>query len=246
MANEIRLRQNFLGGKVEDNPLSAVATTLTSAGLAYMSAVTSTSHMPFVLDPDGIFGEPEIAYVTAHTGGATTATIARGQEGTTARGHQRDVDWVHGPTTRDFFSGCKATMTGTVTIANTTSTSIPWAGASEYDTDAYHSTSTNNDRITVPTSGIYLVGYDLVVGVTPSAQGRFLGTVVKNGTTSITGTRAEEDFALVSGGSFPGITATAPALLTAGDYVTVGGYQNSGGTVTLDTSLSSFWIQRVG
>jgi hypothetical protein len=102
MANEIRVRQNFLGGKVDDNPLTSGATTLTSSALAAMVAIGSTQHLPIVLDPDGIFGAPEIAYVTAHSASATTATILRAQEGTTARAHQQDVDWVHAPTTTDF------------------------------------------------------------------------------------------------------------------------------------------------
>lgn len=101
MANEIRTRQNFVGGLIEDNPLTSGATTLTSASLGYMTAVTSTSHMPIILDPDGVFGEPEVAYVTAHSAGGITATIARGQEGTTARQHSRDTPWLHGTLTSD-------------------------------------------------------------------------------------------------------------------------------------------------
>jgi len=102
MANELRVRQNFLGGLVEDAPLSAAATTLTSAALAAMVAIGSTQHLPIVLDPDGLYGEPEIVYVTAHTSTATTATILRGQEGSTARQHLQDVPWIHGPTITDF------------------------------------------------------------------------------------------------------------------------------------------------
>ena len=101
MANELRVRQNFLGGIIEDNPLTSGATTLTSAALAAMVAIGSTQHLAITLDPDGLYGEPEIVWVTAHTAAATTATILRGQEGTTARAHYRDVRWSHGPTTRD-------------------------------------------------------------------------------------------------------------------------------------------------
>lgn len=102
MANEIRVRQNFLGGLVEDNPLSSGATSMTSAGLSALQVIGSTQHLALTLDVDGVFGEPEIVYVTTHTGAATTATILRGQEGTTARQHNQDTPWVHGPTTRDF------------------------------------------------------------------------------------------------------------------------------------------------
>lgn len=102
MANELRVRTNFAGGLVEDNPLSSSATTLTSAGLASVPAVGSTQHVVLIIDPDAVGGNPEIVYVTAHTALATTATIVRAQEGTAARQHLRDTPWLHGPTTKDF------------------------------------------------------------------------------------------------------------------------------------------------
>lgn len=104
MANELELRQNGIGGLVEDNPLTNVATTPTSAGLAAMNAVTSTSFMWVVIDPDGIGGAPEHVKVTAHSAGATTATILRGQGGTTAREHAAGTPWIHGPVADDFFA----------------------------------------------------------------------------------------------------------------------------------------------
>lgn len=101
MANELRVRANGIGGKVEDNPLTAAATILTSAGLAAVPVIGTTQHLAVVLDPDGIDGAPEIVWVTAHAAAATTATILRGQEGTTAREHLRDIDWIHGATVAD-------------------------------------------------------------------------------------------------------------------------------------------------
>ena len=115
MANEIRVRQNFLGGLVENNPLASTDTTLSSTSLAAMIAVGSTQHLPIVLDQDGRFGDPEIVYVTAHTAGATTATIARAQEGSIARAHIRDVPWVHGPILSDF-PAAPLQVTGTTTL----------------------------------------------------------------------------------------------------------------------------------
>jgi hypothetical protein len=102
MANEKRLRALAIGGLVEDNPLTAAATSLASAGLAALAAVGASEHAALVLDPDGMFGAPEVVYVTSHTAAATSATILRGQEGTTARQHDRDVPWIHGPSVKDF------------------------------------------------------------------------------------------------------------------------------------------------
>lgn len=98
MANAKRIRALAVGGLVEDNPLAAGGVTLNSAGLAAMPAIASTEHAAITFDPDGLFGDPEVSWITAHTAAATSATILRGQEGTTARQHDRDVPWVHGPT----------------------------------------------------------------------------------------------------------------------------------------------------
>lgn len=103
MANEKRARFNSIGGLIEDNPLTSVATTLNSAGLAAMGLVDTTNHAAIVLDPDGIEGAPEIAYVTAHAVAATSATILRAQEGTAALAHSVDVPWVHAATVLDVY-----------------------------------------------------------------------------------------------------------------------------------------------
>lgn len=102
MANELRSRTNFVGGLVEDNPLTNVATTLNSAGLAALPVIDTTNHAALILDPDGIHGAPEIVHVTAHSASSTTATILRAQESTSARQHLRDTYWVHTATVRDF------------------------------------------------------------------------------------------------------------------------------------------------
>lgn len=101
MANELRVRANFLGGAVEDNPLASTATTMTSAALAVAPAIGTTQYLPITLDPDGFDGIPEIAWITAHTAGANTATLLRGQEGTAARACYQDTPWVHSATTQD-------------------------------------------------------------------------------------------------------------------------------------------------
>lgn len=102
MANDLRVRTNFVAGLVEDNPLTSGATSLASAGLASVPAITADQHFPITLDPDGRAGAPEVAYVTLHTAAATSGTILRAQEGTSAREHLRDTPWVHGATVRDF------------------------------------------------------------------------------------------------------------------------------------------------
>ncbi len=119
MANELRVRTNNIGGLVEDNPLATAGTTLTSAGLQAIPAIGSTQHFPITIDPDGIGGAPEIAYVTAHTLAAGSGTILRGQEGTSARDHARDTPWIHGILASDFPVSSVYTMPASVAYTGT-------------------------------------------------------------------------------------------------------------------------------
>lgn len=100
MANDYRLRSNFQSGTLTAG-IDNVATTLSSAEFATLPVVDSYSHLPIVLDPRGLAGDPEIVYVTSHTASATTATVVRAQEGTSARSHATDVRWVHTSLTSD-------------------------------------------------------------------------------------------------------------------------------------------------
>ena len=102
MAITIRQKQPYISGTITNNPLAIGGTSLSSAELANLEAIASPSISVLVLDPLGSAGDPEIVWVTAHTGSATTATISRSQEGSTARQHASGVPWVHAPTTLDF------------------------------------------------------------------------------------------------------------------------------------------------
>lgn len=90
-----RIFQDFIGGKT-DAALTAVSTTLSSPALAAMQAVASPDTMMIALNPDQVGTAAEIVTVTAHTAAATTATITRGSDGTTAIAHVSGIDWVHG------------------------------------------------------------------------------------------------------------------------------------------------------
>jgi hypothetical protein len=99
-----RLRTSFIGGIVEDDPLTSGALTLTSQGLSALPEVTDgLNYIAIVLDPDGLYGgAPEIVWITEHDELSDTATILREQEGTTAREHNNDTYWVHAPTAHDW------------------------------------------------------------------------------------------------------------------------------------------------
>ena len=243
MANEIRTRQNFLGGLIEDNPLSSGATTLTSTALAAMSAVGSTQHMPITLDPDGVGGDPEIVWITAHTAGATTATISRAQEGTTARAHNRDTPWVHGPTALDVTPtvvGVRVSRVTALTLPHNTWTSMPWV-EEDWDTHLFHDNSTNNTRLTVPTGlgGKYQVNAQHFFAGNASGTNRY-ARVIKNGSTSA----PYPAYALhtTMGGASVYFNLTSVLSLVAGDYLELQGLQDSGSSLDVANSGSSWMV----
>ena len=124
-----RVRNDNVFGTLTDNPLTNVATTMNSAGLANLEAV-ATEHAIIVIDPLRSAGAPETVIVTAHTGSATSATISRGAYGTAARQHAAGVLWVHAPTIEDFIR----------IVAATADITDPYEGqlCYEHDTDIYH------------------------------------------------------------------------------------------------------------
>lgn len=131
MANEERVRQNFISGTTTDNPLTSGATSFNSAGLASLEAIDSAEHAVIVLDPTGAGNGPEIVYITAHTGGATSATITRGREGTSAVQHASGTGWVHGPTQSDFPGSISASSERPSTGG------LPYAGQFKYEVDLH-------------------------------------------------------------------------------------------------------------
>jgi hypothetical protein len=97
-----RLRSNFLFGQISNNPLASGATAVNSPSFAELPVIASPNYMAIVLDPQAVFGAPEIIHVTAHASGATVVTADRAQENTAARSHQVNEVWINAPTELDF------------------------------------------------------------------------------------------------------------------------------------------------
>lgn len=96
-----RKYQNFISGTLSAG-ITSSDTTLSSTGLASMMAIANPDTLTIVLDPLGVDGAPEIVHVTAHSGGASAATVLRAREGTTARSHNQNTAWVATVTDTDF------------------------------------------------------------------------------------------------------------------------------------------------
>lgn len=95
------IRANLISGQVQENPLSSVALQLTMSGkLTNLPTVAGGDRAYLTIDPQGVDtlsgSGPEIVAVSAYTHGAGTASILRGQRGTTARPHSQGVKVILG------------------------------------------------------------------------------------------------------------------------------------------------------
>ena len=103
----IRNLFNFFGGRVQENPLAASATSMTNPAFIPLPAITAGQHAPIIFDPDGDDGGPFVKWITAHTLGSDTVTItATAQEtwagGGTERAVSFETPFVLGATQLDF------------------------------------------------------------------------------------------------------------------------------------------------
>ena len=112
-----------------------------------------------------------------------------------------------------------------------------------FDTDGYHSTVTNTNRITIPSgkSGYFLVSARTAFAA--NTTGTRVNWIIKNGTTEISTV-----FVGAAVADNTSVVTSAIVSLVAGDYITLNVYQTSGGnlnTVT-DQFKTNFAIQFLG
>jgi hypothetical protein len=114
-----------------------------------------------------------------------------------------------------------------------------------YDTDAFHSTSSNTSRITIPSgkSGYYRVFINYHFAA--NASGVRMAYFVKNGagTGAIQGSQTV--YAPTPSNVFIATSATT-VNLTAGDYIEMAVQQVSGGSLNLNTNHTVFGVQYLG
>lgn len=119
---------------------------------------------------------------------------------------------------------CRANRTTTQSIADLTATAVSFTAADSWDTDGFHSTVSNQSRLTVPSG---LGGKYLIVASVPWANhttGWRDLTIRANGSTGLDSTRVGSGVA----NPYPISTITTIQQLAAGTYVEVTAWQNSG------------------
>jgi len=138
------------------------------------------------------------------------------------------------------FKGCRLTFSSGVAVASSTNVTVNW-DVETFDTDAFHSTSSNTSRITIPSG---LAGKYLVVAkglLENSAEGLSIIRLYKNGTQVFT-----VDMYKWNGG-YTHTLLTDILDLSVSDYLEIVWYQNTGSSGTLQAGqTTSFGVQFLG
>jgi hypothetical protein len=136
--------------------------------------------------------------------------------------------------------GCGIYNTGSQSVNNTTDTTLSW-NAQLWDTDNYHSTSTNPSRMTIPAGlgGKYLLTGTLAYG--GSAVGARFVSIRVNGASSFY-ISSSTNLGAVFNVSIPYAMTLA---LNAGDYLEISTYHDAGAALNV-TAVSRVYLQYLG
>jgi len=138
------------------------------------------------------------------------------------------------------FVGCRLKRSGTFNVSNNTFTAVPF-NLEDFDTDAFHDTSTNNSRITIPAgkAGKYLLIGNFLWGTDPTGRRELL--MYKNGSV-LPGVIVMQ--ATSSEGA--GLCLSMIQDLAVSDYVELYVKQTSGQTIDSNASNTIFQAQYLG
>jgi hypothetical protein len=139
------------------------------------------------------------------------------------------------------FVGCLITRTTAQSISNGSFTAITF-DAESLDTDAFHSTVTNTSRITIPSGkdGKYLIFGQ--ANFNANGTGRRIVRVYKNGANQ----SASEAEGTASASAYPSVSPTLILSLVATDYIELFVYQDSGGSLDVNSAGTKFAVQYLG
>jgi hypothetical protein len=194
--------------------------------------VTITNSMATAIDAKGD--------LIGGTGADTFTRLAVGTDGQVLTADSTASTGLKWASSGSSFSGVLVGNTASQNIPNNTATAITWA-TETFDTDAFHSTSSNTSRITIPSgkAGYYLVGGQ--VEINANTSGFRTLSLYKNGS-------PYKRVTITPSGLEPTMVITVPINLAVGDYVELYFTQNSGGSIVVYTNGEdgSFYANYLG
>lgn len=133
--------------------------------------------------------------------------------------------------------GAKVYNTADQTIPTATHTAVNF-NAEVYDTDSLHDTVTNNNRITINTTGYYAIMGEIIWTASASGSTRLLG-ITNNGAPGVGDTLGFTRMGSLTGTWNHVYTCNALAYLESGDYVSLYVYQDTGGNLDIKSEYGS-------
>jgi hypothetical protein len=236
--------------------------THTGAGTGAARTLTAPAAGLTISNPAGIAGNPTFALandLSALEAMSGTGLVARTASETYA---QRTItagtgisvsngDGVSGNPTISTasFSGALVKKSADQTAANySANPTVTW-NAEEYDTDGYHDTGSNTDRLTVPSAGKYKVGFEVSVGSgTLTASDYVRASISRFNSSSVA-----QSFIGLPTDIITEISATPQVALSgwsswidcsSGDYFVVNFDTESDASITITASTSWFAIEK--
>jgi hypothetical protein len=150
------------------------------------------------------------------------------------------IKWAALPSSTPSFVGVRLTKSGTQSLTNNTAAKITW-DTETYDTDGFHSTSTNTSRITIPSGKAGYYSITATGAIAGNATGQRYFAFYKNGSLELIFARAAGYSADTA------LSGTAIFNLAETDYIELEAFQNSGGALDFqDTILTQFSAQFLG
>ena len=171
------------------------------------------------------------------TANDTPARLAVGTDGqvlTADSTQSTGLKWANASSASTFVGVSIYDSNATKTISNNTNTAVTF-DSEKFDTDGFHSTTTNTSRITIPTgkAGKYLINGS-VIWANNATGGRVLW-IYKNGTAYA----RTQNFANASEQGWVNISTIVD--LAVGDYVELYVFQSSGGNLSIYGGSSPIW-----
>jgi hypothetical protein len=222
--------------------LSIDAASTTVAGAVQLSDSTSTTSSVLAATPTAVksaydLANGAIAKTTVTTAGdiiyrnATVPTrlgIGTAGQVLTVNSGATAPEWAT-PAGGSTFAGCRVTNTTNISIANNTDTALTF-NTETYDTNAFHDTSTNTSRLTIPAgkAGYYQINANILWAGNGTGIRDF--NIYKNG--------VRANYLTMSGQATnsQGFAMSTILYGAVADYFEIYVFQNSGGALNIQTN----------
>jgi len=188
---------------------------------AIRSLGTSVDTTTKALNPSTTLGDIEYRSSTANT----NTRLGIGSNGNVLTVAGGVPSWAAPTSTTAPFVGCALSSSVDLNINNNTTTAITW-NTEDFDTDGFHSTSTNTSRFTIPAgkAGKYL--FQSTIRLNNNTTGNRTLSLSKNGTNI-------KSVFMIPDNTNPSISVSAVVSLAEADYVEATYLQDSGSTVPI-------------